>query len=178
MGSKYKFEASKNPPPGYYEPNVNMIKPSSKGGKIHQSVTTYKRQEEALPEPGQYQKDTVTFGSGLKKVADMGRKYEFKVDSNPKIGQYDVDTGLNQTKARSKAARILTKTSTYKKAEEHVPDPGQYDAGNKNFGDGVKGRKWEGKYIHKYDPSLGPGYYEKDKALQSTLVRSQSAVIR
>ena len=85
FGSKYKFDPGNNPAPGQYEPNVNMIKPASKGGKIHQPTTSYKRPEEQLPEPGQYQAETVTFAKGMKKV-DFGRKYEFKVDSNPRVG--------------------------------------------------------------------------------------------
>ena len=62
-----------------------MIKPTSKGGKIHQPTSSYKRPEEQLPEPGQYQTETVTFAKGMKKV-DFGSKYEFKVDSNPRVG--------------------------------------------------------------------------------------------
>jgi len=56
----------------------------------------------------------VTFAKDLKKV-DFGRKYEFKADGNPRVGQYDVDAGLHQTRARSKAAKIMTKTSTYQR---------------------------------------------------------------
>lgn len=55
FGSKYKFDPGNNPAPGQYEPNVNMVKPSSTAGKIHQPTSTYKRPQEALPEPGQYQ---------------------------------------------------------------------------------------------------------------------------
>lgn len=113
----------------------------------------------------------------MKKV-DFGRKYEFKVDSNPRVGYYEVDTALNQTKTRSKAAKIMTKTSTYKRPDEHSPEPGQYDGAVKNFGSETKKFTIGGKYIHKYDPNLGPGYYEGAKAQKSTLSRSQSAVIR
>jgi len=48
----------------------------------------YKRPAEASPEPGQYMSQTITFGSNMKKI-DMGKKYEFKADSNPKVGQYN-----------------------------------------------------------------------------------------
>jgi len=46
FGSKYKFDPGNNPAPGQYEANVNAIKPSSRGGKIYQSTTSYKRPEE------------------------------------------------------------------------------------------------------------------------------------
>jgi hypothetical protein len=60
----------------------------------------------------------------LKKV-DFGNKYVFKADSNPRPGQYEVES--SQTKHRSVAAKIMTKTSSYQKPAEHVPEPGQYD---------------------------------------------------
>ena len=69
-----------------------------------------------MPDPGQYQTKTITFGDNLKKV-DFGKKYEFKVDSNPRPGQYNVDS--QYTKSRSKAATIMTKTSTYQRPAEH-----------------------------------------------------------
>ena len=72
----------------------------------------------------------------------------------------------------------MTKTSTYQKPQEHVPEPGQYDGAVKNFGSDTKKFTIGGKYQHKYDPNLGPGYYNGDMALKSTLTRSQSAVIR
>jgi len=36
----------------------------------------------------------------MKKV-DFGRKYEFKVDSNPHVGKYNVDEGQKAIQTRS-----------------------------------------------------------------------------
>ena len=66
----------------------------------------------------------------------MGKKYDFKVDSNPRVGQYNVDNAM--TKTRSKAATIMNKTTTYKRPVENMPDPGQYDQETLKFGKTTK----------------------------------------
>ena len=92
MGKKYEFKPDTNPAPGQYniESGVNMTKDRKYEAKIvPYDEKAYKRPPEAAPEPGQYMNNTITFGSGMKGI-DMGKKYEFKVDSNPRVGQYDV----------------------------------------------------------------------------------------
>ena len=110
------------------------------------------------------------------KGIDFGRKYEFKVDSNPAPGKYNVESSI--TKNRSQAAVITEKVSTYQRPPEAVPDPGQYDAHLKKFGDDTKPFRIGEKKETKYDPSLGPGYYQQDEAMRSTLPRSQAAMIK
>jgi len=55
------------------------------------------------------------FGSDMKKV-DFGRKYDFKVDSNPTPTQYNPNNTLSKTK--SHAALIKEKTSNYQRPPE------------------------------------------------------------
>ena len=43
---------------------------------------------ERSPDPGDYQNNLNTFGNLNRKI-DMGRKYEFKPDSNPGAGTYE-----------------------------------------------------------------------------------------
>ena len=85
MGRKYEFKADSNPAPGQYDPDASPVKSRLTGGTINKKTTTYRKPQESLPDPGQYQTNTITFGSGLKGI-DMGKKYEFKVDSNPRVG--------------------------------------------------------------------------------------------
>lgn len=52
----------------------------------------------------------------------MGKKYEFKADSNPPPGAYEVDTAVMSTKTRTPAAQIKEKTSNYHKQVDNGPD--------------------------------------------------------
>ena len=70
----------------------------------------YQKQPDPGPEAGDAHYKP--FASDLKKI-DFGRKYEFKVDSNPRVGQYETDTKL--TKPASRTAKINKPTSTYKR---------------------------------------------------------------
>ena len=88
-----------------------------------------------MPDPGQYDGNLKAFASDLKKV-DFGRKYEFKVDSNPRVGQYDTDN--KAIKPSSKSAQIREPTSTYKRPQENSPDPGSYDGHLQSFGSTAK----------------------------------------
>lgn len=110
------------------------------------------------------------------KRVDFGRKYEFKVDANPAPGKYNPDSALMKT--RSQAAIITEKVSTYQRPPESLPDPGQYDGSFKKFGDDTKPFRIGEKKETKYDPNLGPGYYQQDEAIRNTLPRSQAAVIK
>ena len=101
MGKKYEFKPDTNPAPGQYniESGVSMTKERKYEAKIvPYDEKAYKRPPEASPEPGQYQSKTITFGDGLKNV-DMGRKYEFKVDSNPVPGQFNTESSVVKTKS-------------------------------------------------------------------------------
>ena len=107
MGNKYEFKVDSNPVPGQYniESGVSMTKERKYEAKIvPYDEKAYKRPAEASPEPGQYQSKTITFGENLNKV-DMGRKYEFKVDSNPVPGQYNTDASVVKTKSHAATIR-------------------------------------------------------------------------
>lgn len=67
---------------------------------------------------------------------DFGRKYEFKVDSNPKVGKYDTDSKL--VRPSSKTAKIHRATSNYKRPVENSPEPGTYDGQLRAFGSEAK----------------------------------------
>ena len=73
-----------------------MTKSRVKSAKIVKPSYSYKKHE-GTPAPGQYDGHLQPFGSNMKGVT-MGSKYEFKPDSNPPVGYYDVDRGLNMTK--------------------------------------------------------------------------------
>lgn len=83
------------------------------------------------------------FGSGMNKI-DFGRKYEFKVDSNPKVGQYETDSKL--VKPTSKTAKIHQPTSNYRRPQENSPEPGTYDGHLKSFGSEAKSFQMGKKY--------------------------------
>jgi len=61
------------------------------------------KKSDTTPELGQYDGSMQQFGSGLNKVG-FGAKYEFKADSNPAVGAYDVETAVQATKTRTRAA--------------------------------------------------------------------------
>jgi hypothetical protein len=111
----------------------------------------------------------------LKKV-DFGRKYEFKVDSNPRVGQYE--TASKWTKPTSKTAKIMKPTSSYKRPQEHNPEPGTYDGHLKSFGSETKSFQIGKKKQENYDPNLGPGYYQADAALDRIAHKTASVIIR
>ena len=71
------------------------------------SVKTFKAPEFT---PDADDKHLKAFGAELKGI-DMGRKYEFKVDSNPRVGQYNTDNAMTKTKTIS--ATINKSTTNY-----------------------------------------------------------------
>jgi len=68
----------------------------------------------------------------------MGKKYEFKVDSNPKVGSYNP---VDQSKPKAKGATITKKSTTYRKPAEINPDPGAYSGAYKSFAETTKSFK-------------------------------------
>ncbi len=64
----------------------------------------------------------------------MGSKYEFKPDSNPVVGKYDIDAGHNMTKSTSRAAHIRPETSPHRRPQENTPGPGHHDGHLTKFG--------------------------------------------
>jgi hypothetical protein len=64
MGSKYIFKPDNNPPVGGYNTDrgINMISSRARSALIRTSVSTYKRPDENLPEPGKYDGHLIPFG--------------------------------------------------------------------------------------------------------------------
>lgn len=87
---------------------------------------------ESSPDPGQYDGHIKPFGANDKSMT-IGKKYQWKADSNPAPGQYEPEGAVSITKARSQAAIIQEETG-YKVPRESSPDPGQYDGHIKAFG--------------------------------------------
>jgi len=105
MGGKYvhKYDASLGP--GYY--NADTAQKSI----LHKSQSAVIRQPQfkarpAEPGPEADTQHIKNFGDGMPKV-DFGRKYEFKVDSNPAPTQYNPDRAYKLAKTRSQAALIV-----------------------------------------------------------------------
>jgi len=49
---------------------------------------------------------------------DFGSKYEFKANSNPAPGQYEVEASSKAIMNRSVAAKIVSNENAYKRPEE------------------------------------------------------------
>ena len=99
FGRKYEFKVDSNPVPGQYNTESSVVKTKSVAATIRQPTSSYRRPQEASPEPGQYQSKTITMGDNMKGI-DMGKKYEFKPDTNPAPGQYNIESGVSMTKER------------------------------------------------------------------------------
>ena len=111
MGGKYVHKYDPNLGPGYYETST------AKQSILYRSQSAVIRQPQFKAKPVERgpeadDKHVKIFGSGLNKI-DFGRKYEFKVDSNPPPTRYNPNKTL--TKTRSVAAMIIQKTSNYQR---------------------------------------------------------------
>ena len=99
FGSKYEFKPDQNPPPGFYNPNIDAVKPKVPNGNINPESWITKRVQ--LPTPGSGSYDPYQpFGDNLQNI-DFGSKYEFKPDQNPPPGFYNPDQADSQTKPSS-----------------------------------------------------------------------------
>eukprot|EP00356_Strombidium_inclinatum_P007211 CAMPEP_0170486438 /NCGR_PEP_ID=MMETSP0208-20121228/5468_1 /TAXON_ID=197538 /ORGANISM="Strombidium inclinatum, Strain S3" /LENGTH=147 /DNA_ID=CAMNT_0010760387 /DNA_START=574 /DNA_END=1017 /DNA_ORIENTATION=- len=97
MGSKYKWEGSKNPGPGAYElegplaytkgskPTSAMLKPDNPGSKIA-------RDRAKSPDPGQYDGHLRPLGEKVRNQVNISKSspFKFKPDFNPPPGSYEV----------------------------------------------------------------------------------------
>lgn len=124
MGSKYKTIYNANPGPGSYD----VVSPTkhTKERKYEAMIFKYEDKEtkkpgESSPEPGQYQAKTITFGENMNKVG-FGRKYKFDPGNNPAPGQYEPN--VSSVKPSSTGGKIHEPTSTYKRPQESLPEPG------------------------------------------------------
>ena len=180
MGGKYKDEVNDNPPPGLYDADraESITKYRNRSALIKQPTSPYRRPKESNPDPGKYDSHLKPFGSGLSKSVNMGSKYEFKPDSNPPVGGYDIDRGLKVTQFQNKSTIIKKDTSPYRRPKESLPDPGQYDKHLKPFGSDLKGVSMGSK--DKFTPDDNPriGQYDVDRGLAATSFQNRSTIIR
>jgi hypothetical protein len=95
FGNKYVFKPDRNPAPGQYniESGHNMSKAASKSAHIREETSPHRRAPDYTPGPGHVDGHLTAFGSDVNRNITMGSKYEFKPNSNPAPGQYNIDSG-------------------------------------------------------------------------------------
>ena len=106
MGNKYVWKADRNPPVGIYDVDrgIGLTSSKSRSTIIKEDGMKQKRPKDKSPDPGQYDQHLKPFGSEVRPSVSMGSKFEFKADSNPPVGGYDVM--YDQTLSRSKGVYI------------------------------------------------------------------------
>lgn len=137
FGDKYKFTPKEGPPPGAYsiETGHSMTKSRSSCAIIREETSPYRRPMENTPGPGHHDGHLTPFGSSVTGNVGMGSKYEFKPDQNPGAGYYDIESGHNASKTKSRAAHIDEEKLPYRRPKENSPGPGHYDGHLDKFGD-------------------------------------------
>ena len=98
FGSKYEFKPDKNPPVGGYDVDSGDRFLSFRNRSIvpfNKSEMSPKKQRRNPygtsdlpkgPDPGDYQREVVTFGSDVKTKVNFGNPYTFVADKNPAVG--------------------------------------------------------------------------------------------
>jgi len=98
MGSKYVTKIDSNPGAGHYDTDAAMkhVKPRTYEAKIlgaeKKGPFIAPGLSVAPPDPGAYHKEEDF--NRLTTNVSMGAKYEFKPDSNPGAGHYDIDSAM------------------------------------------------------------------------------------
>ena len=129
-------------------------------------MSTYRRPDENLPEPGKYDGHLVPFGQSKMSNVTMGSKYEFKPDRNPPVGGYNIDSGLQMSQRKTRSALIREEVSPYRRPAEKVPEPGSYDKHLIPFGKGkMQNITMGAKYEFKPDRNPPVGGYDLDSGL-------------
>ena len=135
----------------------------SPSAKMSVPVSPQRRPLERGPEPY----DTLRpFGSEVKNTANFGSKYQFKADSNPAPGKYNIDQSdrFLSTRRKSPSARITTETSPYRRPVEPTPDP--YSGHLTPFGSNIKPNiDFGSKYTFKTNDVPPPGKYDPNDSL-------------
>jgi len=181
FGNKYVFKADKNPAPGQYniDSGHNMSKASAKSVIIREESSPYRRPKENTPGPGHHDGHLTAFGSDVKANIGMGSKYEFKPDSNPAVGSYDIQSGLNMSQKKTRSAHIKEETFSYRRPKESGPAPGAYDGHLDKFGSKVTHKMDFGnKYVFKPDRNPAPGQYNIDSGHNMSKASIKSVTIR
>lgn len=181
FGEKYKFKPDSNPAPGQYNADraVSLTQRRAPAVTIREDSKRYTRPKEDAPAPGQYDKHLTPFAADVKTNITFGSKYQFKPDSNPAPGSYDVESSYRMVKARSPDVRIREPLIAEKRQKERGPDPGQYDAHLTPFGANITNKAIFGsKYEFKPDKNPPPGLYNPEAGEALTKRRVASAMIR
>jgi len=115
LGGKYKFKPDSNPPPGSYEPNDKMSKPSTVNQAFGKSKANLDGRlgkgsfidapNRDNPSAGNYEPHK-SIGKSNGNRMTLGGKYKFKANNNPPPGLYNADRSLNYTKPRIQSAAI------------------------------------------------------------------------
>ena len=92
----------------------------------------------------------------MKKV-DFGSKYQFKADTNPAVGQYEVEASSKAIMNRSVAAKIVSNDNAYVRTVEASPEPGQYQVETVTFAQNMNKVDFGSKYQFKANSNPAPG---------------------
>jgi len=109
----------------------------------------------------------------------MGSKYQFKPDSNPGVGSYNLDSGLNMSKA-SVSSAVIHPESARRKQQETSP-PISYDNNDNmyDFNKNIKPNVYvNSKYTNKYLDTPPPNKYNPNDKVLSTRQRSPDVIIK
>ena len=87
----------------------------------------------------------------------MGKPYEFKPDTNPPPGMYDLEKAWNQIKPKTAVPGMRKNVGNAKKVEV-TPDAGQYEP-DRPFGYTERKMTMGSKYRWKPDSNPHPAYY-------------------
>jgi hypothetical protein len=92
---KYNFRPNRNPGPGDYDTDQGLKHTKSKSYEAFflGKNSPDKIKNDNSPSPGQYDGHK-EFGYNPNNMT-IGGKYKWKPDSNPPVGAYDIDVGLN-----------------------------------------------------------------------------------
>lgn len=101
----------------------------------------------------------------------IGGKYQFKPDSNPPVGAYDVDGAFQKIRPQSSAPKITRPSngSPFRSLAIKESGPDGYDGHIKPFGsDAKKGKIIGGKYKFVANNNPAPGTYNIDEGYNLT----------
>jgi hypothetical protein len=93
----------------------------------------------------------------MRKKFTMGKPYEFKPDTNPPPGMYDLEKAWNQIKPKTAVPGMRKNVGNTKKVEV-TPDAGQYEP-SRPFGYTERKMTMGSKYRWKPDSNPHPAYY-------------------
>lgn len=106
IGQKQPDVYDRNPGVGQYNPDLSMTKSRISSAVIRENTNKFPKPVEQTPSPGQYDAHLTPFGSNLKNKMTIAPPYQFKPDSNPGVGSYDIESGDRYLRHRSPEVKI------------------------------------------------------------------------